>query len=305
VTQSSSTTSSTSSSQPWQNAIPEVNGLLGQLGGLIPNSGVNATESGAINQLTQNAQAGNPYAPAVGNVATNLLNGGGATSQVPAVQQNLQNYQSELQQEAAPGYSTLNTPAVQAALQQAATDTSDQINSQFAAAGRSGSGENAQTVARGIAQAQAPIILNQANQDIQTQQNAANELYGAGNTTANTIAGMNQQGVTNQGAGISAANDALQAENWGPQQVLAAQEIGQSLPAQNLGLLAQIGIPLAQLGTNTSGTSTTQSNPSLLSSVAGLGGLFSAPAGGTSAAAGLGQAASGLGSGLLGLLGMI
>jgi hypothetical protein len=288
MTQSSSTTSQQSSSQPWQNAMPEVNGLLGQLSSLIPGSGLTAAESGAINQLTQNAQAGNPYASAVGNVATNLLNGGGATSEVPALQQNLQNYQSQLQKEAAPGYSTLDSPAVQAALQQVATDTNNTVSSQFAAAGRSGSGMNQQTLARGIAQAEAPIILNQANQDTQTQMNAAGALYGAGNTTASGIAGMNQQGIANQEAGIDASNSALQAQNWGPQQTIAAQELAKSLPASTLGLLAQIGIPLAQLGTNSNGTSTTNTNPSFFSL------LGSGPSSGGSG-----------GSGLLGLLGLI
>jgi hypothetical protein len=158
---------------------------------------------------------------------------------------------------------------------------------------------NQQTLARGIAQAEAPIILNQANQDTQTQMNAANDLFGAGNTTSAAIAGMNQQGVNNQQAGINASNEALQAENWGPQQIIAAQELAKSIPASNLGLLAQIGIPLAQLGTTTNGTSTTTNNPSLLSSLqSGFGMLGSGPSVGA-------NGAMSSGSGLLGLLGMI
>src|SRR5258708_446257 len=76
MTTSSSTTSQQSQTQPWGPAMGEVSGLLGSLNNLIPGSGVNSAESGAINQLTQNGQAGNPYASAIGNTATNLLNGG-------------------------------------------------------------------------------------------------------------------------------------------------------------------------------------------------------------------------------------
>ena len=290
---SSQTTTQQSNTQPWGAAMGEVSGLLTGLQGLIPNSGLTSAESGAINQLTQNAQAGNPYAPAVGNVANNLLTGGGATNEVGAVNQNYLNYQNTLAPFASPNYSTVNSPDVRAALDQIQTDTSDAVNSQFAAAGRSGSGMNTQTLARGIAQAEAPLILNQANQDTQTRLNAANSLYGAGNTAATTVAGMNQQGVANQQAGIGAANDALTAQNWGPQQVLAAQELVKSIPASDLGLLAQIGIPLAQLGTTSNSTSTTQNSPSLISDITGLGGLL-----------GSNGSKSG-GSGLLGLLGLI
>src|SRR5690348_17194006 len=223
--ESTSKTTQQSSTTPWDAAMPEVNGLFGQLQGLIPNTGVNPTEQGAINQLTATGQAGNPFAPALSNVATNLLSGGGATGQVPGLQSNLQNYQAGLAPYISSDYSTLNSPAVQNALAQIGTDTTNSINSQFAAAGRSGSGMEAQTLGRGIAQAEAPLILSQANQDAATRQNALSSLYGAGNTTAGAISGLTQQGVQNQQAGIGAANDAVSAQNWGPQQVLQAQQL--------------------------------------------------------------------------------
>lgn len=305
---SSSQTTQQSSTQPWAAAMPDVSSLLGKLGGLIPGStSLSPATSGAIDQLTAAGQAGNPYAGAIGNVANDLFTGAGATSQNPALQSNLQQLQSSLAPYAAPGYSTLNSPAVQAALQQVGSDVTNQVNGEFAAAGRSGSGMNQQTLARGIAQGEAPIIMNQANQDAATNQAAINALYGAGNTTAGAIAGNNQQGVANQNAGINAASAASAAQSWGPQQVLQAQQLAQSIPAQNLGLLAQIGIPLAELGTTGTTQSNTTSNPSMLSQLTSLGGLFSAPANGTSAIQGLsnfgGQALSGLGS-LLPFLGL-
>jgi hypothetical protein len=262
--ESTSKTTQQSSTTPWDAAMPEINGLFGQLQGLIPNTGVNPTEQRAINQLTATGQAGNPFAPALSNVATTLLNGGGATSQNPALMDNLTGYKTGMSAYTDPNYSTVNSPAVRAALDQIGTDTTNSINSQFAAAGRSGSGMEAQTLGRGIAQAEAPLILAQANQDAATRQNALSSIYGAGNTTSGLITNNNQTGVANSQAGIPAASSALSAQNWGPQQVLQAQQLLQSIPGSNLGLLAQIGIPLAELGRNSNGTSTTQNDPSFL-----------------------------------------
>jgi hypothetical protein len=231
------------------------------------------------------------------------LSGGGATGQVPGLQSNLQNYQAGLAPYISSDYSTLNSPAVQNALAQIGTDTTNSINSQFAAAGRSGSGMEAQTLGRGIAQAEAPLILSQANQDAATRQNALSALYGAGNTTSGAISGLTQQGLANQQAGIGAASSALSAQNYGPQTILAAQELAKSIPSSNLGLLAQIGIPLAELGRNSNGTSTTQNDPSFLQDIAMLGGIGSG--GGITSNPLTGAVTKSGGSGILGLLGML
>ncbi|KRQ11939.1 hypothetical protein AOQ73_05900 [Bradyrhizobium pachyrhizi] len=302
-----SSSSSTTTSQQAQNGFgaetaPTVQGILGQLNPLIANSGTTSAENGAISQLTANGQAGNPYAGAIGANATNLLSGGGATGQNGNLSANLSTLNSTLAPYVDPNYSSINTPAVQAALQQVKDDVTNQVNGQFAAAGRSGSGMNTQTLARGIAQGEAPIILNQANTDTANRMAAANALFGAGNTTANAITTNNQTDLGNRQAGSNAATSALNAQNWGPQQVIAAQELAKSIPASSLGLLSQIGIPLAGLNMTRTGTGTqdTTQTPSLLQDITGIGGLFSG--GANSAAAGLGSAASGAGSAVLGLL---
>ncbi len=299
-----SSSQSTTQSQQAQNGFgsttaPTVQGIIGQLNPLIANSGINSTEQSAIDQLTANGQAGNPYAPAIGANATNLLSGGGATGQNGNLTANLSTLNSTLAPYVDPNYSTINSPAVQAALQQVQSDVTNNVNGQFAASGRSGSGLNTQTLARGVSQGEAPIILNQANTDTANRMAAANTLYGAGNTTANAITGNNQTALGNQQAGTQAATSALNAQNWGPQSVLAASELGKSLPASDLGLLANIGIPLAGLNGTRSGTgqSDTTSTPSLLQDITGIGGLFAG--GANSAAAGLGSAAAGGGSALL------
>lgn len=303
MTESSSNTSSSSTTRPGAMTAPTVQGIASQLNPLIANSGLTPTQSSAIDQLTKNAQAGNLFAPQITSNATNLLNGGGATSQNGALTGNLNTLNSTLAPYTDPNYSTVNSPAVQRALQAADAGITDQVNGQFAAAGRSGSGANAGNLAYNEEKANAPILLNQANQDTATRIGAANTLYGAGNTTSGAITNNNQTALGNEVQGNTAANSALAAQNWGPTAAIEAQELGKTLPAQDLGLLANIGIPLAGLNTTTNGTSNTTQTPSLLQDITGIGGMFAAPGGagaaGTSAIAGTGQTAAGLGSAAL------
>jgi len=317
MTQSSSNTSSSSSTTPGAQAQPVVQGITNALTPQLANSGLTPTESSAISQLTANGTAGDPFAPAIASSAANLLNGGGATSQNGALSQNLSTLQSELGAEATPGYSTVNSQPVQQALQSANAGIQNSVNSQFAAAGRSGSGANQGDLAYNEENADAPILLNQANTDTATQMGAANDLYGAGNTTSGAITGNNQTALSNQVAGTTQANSAIQAQNEGPTAAIEAQELGQQIPAQNLGLLANIGIPLAGLNTTSTGNSNTDTDPSLLSSITSLGGALGSTGGVNAAgqavnasgllgaASGLGSAAAGGGSAILGLLGAL
>jgi hypothetical protein len=68
------------------------------------------------------------------------------------------------------------------------------------------------------------------------------------------LAGLTQQGLANQLQGVTSSQDALNAQNYTPQQQLALAQLAQQIPAQNLGLLAQIGVPVAGLGSQMSGT---------------------------------------------------
>ena len=126
------------------------------------------------------------------------------------------------------------------------------INSQFAAAGRDFSGANQMAYGRGVAAAEAPVIAAQYNQDVANRISAANALYNAGNSTANTLSGMQQNYLANQGQGMAAMQSALDAQNYGANATLAAEAQRRGIPVQALGLLAQIGVPIAGLGSQTS-----------------------------------------------------
>jgi len=293
--QSTSTTKQSSSTRPWEESAPVVNGLISGVSNLLPGAGsLSQAQTDAINQLVKKGQAGNPYAPAVGNVATDLLSGGGATNETGRVNQNYDAYLKATQPLASnTNYNPYETPGFKDAIDALTSDIKGDVNGQFAAAGRSFSGANSQALGRGITQGVAPVIAAQYNQNVQNQQGAARDLYGAGNTTAGLVTGMNQQGLVNRQAGVSAADAALSADNWGAKSVLAAEALRQGIPAQNLGLLAQIGIPLAQLGTNSNGTSTTTNQMSGAQQFATI-------------MQGLGSAnGQGGGSGVLGLLSLL
>lgn len=260
---SEQTTQQQSQTEPWKAAQPALTGILGQLNNLIPNSGLSGTSQDAITQLQQNAQAGNPYASQISSLTTNLLNGGGSTAQNGAISGAYDAYKAQTNPLASNiDYNPYNTPGFSDAIRTAMSDISGQINGQFAAAGRDSSGYNTQTLSRGLLQGIAPTIASQYNQNVSNQQGAAGNLYNAGNTTSGLLAGLNQQGIANQLQGVSTANDALAAQNYAPTQTLNLEQLRQQIPAQNLGLLAQIGVPIAGLGSQSSGTSNTQNQMS-------------------------------------------
>src|SRR5689334_14332043 len=116
-----------------------------------------------------------------------------------------------------------NNPALAAQLAQIQADVGNSVNSQFAAAGRDFSSANQMAYGRGVAAAEAPVIAAQYNQDVANRLAAANALYNAGNTTANTLAGMQQNYLSNQGQGVSAAQAALDAQNYGANATLSEE----------------------------------------------------------------------------------
>jgi hypothetical protein len=285
-----------STTAPWAVAQPAVTGLLGQVQSGLGNTGLTGTENNALTTLQGNAgNYSSTVAPQISNYANTLFAGGGANNQAPALQGGLSDYQSALtgannaasgnlatyQQQLTPyanGSMIGNNPALQAQLAQIGTDTTNQVNGSFAAAGRDFSGANSQALGRGIASGEAPVIAQQYNQDVANQMNAANALYGAGNTTnqlqtgnagagygaGNTtgglLAGLQQQYLANQGQGVTAAGQANDAANAAPNAALAAEAQRRGIPIQALGLLANIGIPIAGLGSQSSGTSSGTSN---------------------------------------------
>jgi hypothetical protein len=149
-----------------------------------------------------------------------------------------------------------NNPALTAQLAQIRSDVGNDVDSQFAAAGRDLSGANMMAYGRGVAAGEAPVIAAQYNQDVANQLAATNALYNAGNTTANTLSQMQQTDLANRGQGVTAAQSALDAQNYGANATLAEEAQRRGIPVQALSLLAQIGVPIAQLGQQGNSTTT-------------------------------------------------
>ena len=254
-----------STTAPWETAQPALKGILDQLTGNLGNTGVTGAESGALTNIVNNANtASSTYAPMAADFAKTLLSGGGATDQSGNVNANYQRYVDQTNPLASnTNYNPYDTPGFKDALSTTIADITNATNGQFAAAGRDFSGMNSQTLGRGIMQGVAPTIANQYNQNVQNQQGAAGNLYNAGNTNAGILAGLQQQKLANQGQGITAAGQATDMANAGSNATLAAEAQRRGIPVQALGLLAQIGIPIAGLGSQSQGTATGEKQDSL------------------------------------------
>jgi hypothetical protein len=256
--ESKQTQTQNSTTNPWEPAQPALKGILSQLTGNLDKTGITGAETGALDTLTANGNNfTQQYGQPIADYAKTLLSGGGATDQAGAVNQNYQRYVDQTNPLASnTNYNPYDTPGFKDALSTTIADITNSTNGQFAAAGRDFSGMNSQTLGRGIMQGVAPTIAAQYNQNVNNQQGAAGNLYNAGNTNAGILSGLNQQKLANQGQGVAAAGAAGDAQNAGANATLQAEAARRGIPVQALGLLAQIGIPIAGLGGQSTGTST-------------------------------------------------
>ena len=253
--QSSSQQTQQSTTAPWQASQPALQGILDKLGPLIQNSGTTGAETGALNTLEANAGQAGQFAPQIKQFATDLLGGGGATDQSGNVNANYQRYVDQTNPLASNlNYDPNQNPGTASLLAQIQGDVGNSVNGQFAAAGRDFSGANQQAYGRGIAQGEAPVLFDQYNANRAAQQGAAGNLYAAGNTNAGIQSGFQQQALANRGQGVTAAQAATDAANAPANAILAAEAQRRGIPVQALGLLAQIGIPIAGLGSQSSGS---------------------------------------------------
>lgn len=253
---SSSNQTQSSTTAPWTAAQPDLQGILGQLGTQLGNTGVTPGENSALNTIIGNSSSTNQFNPAINASTSSLLGGGGAMNQAPMLQAGYTQYNANTSPLANnTNYDPMQTPGIGAQLQATNDAITQQINGQFAGAGRDMSGYNQKALAQGLAAGEAPILTNQYNQNVQNQQGAAGNLYNAGNSTGGILSGLQQQGVQNQQAGVNQVGTGLSAQNAGASSALAAYLQQQGIPIQNLGLLSQIGIPIAQLGQQSTGQS--------------------------------------------------
>lgn len=274
------TTTTQSSSQPWSEATPLLQKLIGQYGGM--NTGVTPGQSTALANLTDAAGSVPSFGADAAGGVSKLFNSD-TSGQIGMLNT---------------GYDTLNkniggtasgaeldpysTPGFSDALGTLTNDITKNVKGVYAGSGRdpSGAGSFAGSLGRGLMQGEAPIIQSQYNQNKANQLNSASTLYNASGTTAGNITQQGQVPLTNilqglQGAGmIPGLYTAPAAAQVG------AANAAQSQPFQNLSQLLTPALGLGALGTNTTGTSTqTPANNPLMNIIggatAGAGLLFS------------------------------
>lgn len=299
---STQTTTSKSQTTPYAPAKAGVDSLLSNLTAQIPAAGMTGVENNALDALAANAASGNPYAGQIGDLASRLLSGGGAMDQAGNVSSGLADYNRRLGGIADGDMLRADgNPLLRGYLDTIGNDVSNRVNGMFAAAGRDMSGANLGTLARGISEGTAPILANQYNTDVQNMMNAAGSLYGAGNTTAGLLSGLNQQDLANRQAGGEASTVAQQAKDSAAQRALQVEQMRRDIPTSNYANLLGTIAPVAQAFGTTDATQKTTGGQSTASQILG-GVLGGAGLLGKLGAFGSGGWLLGSGSGAAGLL---
>jgi hypothetical protein len=252
--------------------------------------------SSSTQKLQSNAQNMPNYTPQAEGLTNSLLTGG--QNYQPMVNSAYNQYQGAVNPLMSGSLDPMQTPGLSDALATIRNDVGNSVNGMFAGAGRDMSGLNQQSLARGIAQGEAPVIVGQYNQNVANRMNAANGLLGGAQSTANTNSGLQQTQYGNQLTGLNTGLTGVpQAMNASPNASLAASAQAFGLPIQNLAQLEGLTLPIAGAGKSYTGTANSQSNssstPSMLQDILSVGSLFS---GGSSSAA---SGAAGAGIGML------
>ena len=250
---SETNTTQQATSEPWKDAIPGLQGILGQLGGMIPGSGVNPIENTALNTLSTNATGGNPYAPQLNQLAGDLFKGG--TDRTGMVTDAYGRLQNQLQPFASGQYvDPAQNPGLMKYMDVLDNDAQQRVNGMFAASGRDLSPANIQAMSRGVGEAQAPVLANAYENERGRQMSSINSLYGAGTQATGLLSGLDQTAFGNSTAGIPVSQAAMQSQDYGPQRQLEIEGMRRGIPMQNLGWLTQMLGSIGSLGGQKAGT---------------------------------------------------
>ncbi len=234
-----------SQTNPYGPATPELGQILAQVGALGTQSAYNPNEINAFNQAGNSAMALPNFGPAASQTASNILQTGGDPTGI------LRREASNLNPTASGSLDPTQTPGMANVLKTIQNDVSNQVNSQFAGAGRSLSGLNEQTLARGLSQGEAVPLLNQYNQ------NFANML-GSNQQLGNVQSGA----MGNIGNAFNIASSAPGLATAAPLTAASAYNSAQLQPFQYLGAESNIVNPIAGLGGTATGSQNTSQSGS-------------------------------------------
>ncbi len=229
-----------STSDPWAPTQPALKAIMAQVQGQMGNAQMTGAE---INQL-----------------AGDMLQGG--TDRTGMVQGAYDDYKKSMTP-----YTTMDTnPYSNEAFTKAtgymSDDIGNRIKSQYAASGYSptGVGDFGKSMGEGIARGVAPTWLDAYNTNENRKTGAIGDLYGAGNTTAGLLSGMDQTALGNRVAGVGDAQMANSGREEEFRRILEAEAMKRGIPLGNLAALSSLIVPMAQLGQQTTGTGTSTGN---------------------------------------------
>ncbi len=228
---------------PAQGGIANLLGSINQQNQAQNGGNLTPQEATNYNQAELSALRQPDFGPAAAQTASNIFQTGGDPTGILRRSAGNLNPFASMGGPTGAGLDPSQTPGMQNVLNTIRNDVSNQINGQFAGAGRSLSGLNTQTLARGIGQGEAVPLLNQYNQ------NFANML-GANQQLGN----ISQNAMSNLGQG---ANFAQLAPQLAGAPRLRENQLIQQQRMQPLGYLGQIENminPIAGLGGTVTGT---------------------------------------------------
>ena len=244
------TTTQQSQLTPWDQTSGRIQGILSGLDPSIANLSGAPDMTTAYNQLEANALNPNPLGALAMGAGASLLGGAANYGKASGILGDAYGRTTAALSPYVSGnpFDPTSNPALAQQLATLNQDVMNSVGGTFAAAGRLGSPDNYQAVARGIAQGSAPILQNAASNYL----NAVNMINGAAGGTASGLIGADTANAGILGQGINSAAPAYGAQNLGPQALLAAATGKAQTPIQNASALMGILGPLAaQFGTQT------------------------------------------------------
>jgi hypothetical protein len=244
---------SNSKQDPWAPSVPYLKDFLRQAGSVGDNAGtLTNSQKDAFKELKANAREGNPWVGQQQQLAGDLYNTADRTGIVGdaygALQGQLGDYASGKYLD------PMSNPQMQAMLQQVGDDAWNRTNAMFAGAGRDLSGANQTAAARGVTQAQLPLLLNEYARAQQMQMDAAGTLFGAGSNTATAMSNLDAQRADIRGQAAAAGQTAIDQKNYGAERAIDLDQMKTMLPYEELGALASLLFPAGQLGNQKKGS---------------------------------------------------
>jgi len=254
--ESESRTQQSSETNPWAPTQPLLRDLISRLSTMSTTPSDGRTE-GAMDDLIGTLRTSGPATTdTTRTVAQDLISTPDRTGAITDAYGDLTRRLSPV----ADGTNTnvANNTQLQALLTQVGDEAQNRTNATFAAAGRDLSPDNSMAVARGVAQAQTPLLLDQFNRETARTDAAARDLSTVGIDGASRSTSMDvaRGGLLRGGAELNTS--ASQSEADALSRILELEGGRERLPYDRMGWLTQLLYPMAGFGGQSTGTSDTE-----------------------------------------------